>query len=150
MISSVHDRDLANPDSAIRVVENNVAIIVGSMPAFAKFLRLYVAEFSVIRSLRTKLSRAFSSGNSPNSSRLPSAGPIGTIGSPNEPKKAPRPYYEMSDLQPTRTQITVDGDAPHGSSSATINQGGGGITKTIDVVQHSQPGHHSQSVEQLL
>jgi hypothetical protein len=37
------------------IIENNVAIIVGSLPAFVIFMRKYVAELSAYKSLRSML-----------------------------------------------------------------------------------------------
>lgn len=54
------------------IVENNVAIIVGSLPAFANFLRIYVHDTALVRSLRSKLSSR--SGDSKGSTRRSSGG----------------------------------------------------------------------------
>ncbi|KAL2291454.1 hypothetical protein FJTKL_12851 [Diaporthe vaccinii] len=77
------------------LIENNVAIIVGSMPAFASFLRQYVPELSFIKSLKSKLLRDSSKGSSGFDSNQPLPQKFRNTGSSVPSKEGP--YYELSE-----------------------------------------------------
>ncbi|KAJ8122587.1 hypothetical protein ONZ43_g1255 [Nemania bipapillata] len=123
------------------VVENTVAIVVGCMPAFAKFFKLYLADLPPIRSLRTKIwgSSAYSSSKS--AEPLPN----GTFGSPIKPKKALNHYYELTESGFAQTQVTVRQD-----ENVAADSGEAGIIRTLSVSQQSGPDSKPESVEKLL
>ncbi|RYP58942.1 hypothetical protein DL769_008747 [Monosporascus sp. CRB-8-3] len=111
------------------VVENNVAIIVGCMPIIANFMRLHMAELSIIRSMRTKL-RGSSNNHSYESSKVMPSLPNGTFGSPNMPRRPPHQYYELTDSVLMQTQITVTDEDRLRGTNKYPNQGDAGIVRT--------------------
>ncbi|KAI7775502.1 hypothetical protein LA080_006745 [Diaporthe eres] len=87
------------------LVENNVAIIVGSMPAVATFVRVYVSESTIIKTLRSKIRRTHDSelSKDPRSSfRKPN---LATFGSPNVQRPG---NYELTDPTVTAAQVIPD------------------------------------------
>lgn len=93
-------------DNARRMVENNIAIIVGSMPAVATFVRVYVSELGAIKALRLTL-RSIKGGDRSGGESKPSFGreDLATIGSPN----ARRPgSHELTGITATTAQPIPD------------------------------------------
>ncbi|KAF2829893.1 hypothetical protein CC86DRAFT_391950 [Ophiobolus disseminans] len=84
------------------IIESNVSIIVGSMPAFANFMRKYVAESSLFKSLRSRL---FGSNSGSNKS-WPQVNSIATIGGTGIKRKVPS-SFELSERGTVDSQITV-------------------------------------------
>ncbi|KAK3689097.1 hypothetical protein B0T22DRAFT_377891 [Podospora appendiculata] len=132
------------------VAENNVAIIVGSMPAFASFMRVHVAQSASFQSLRSKFvgSRGGSSGKSGYSSSEGGGGgrplpgdPRGTFGSPMQARKPG--YYELNDTELMKSQFsTVDNStisAPMTMRSGLRDQDleQGRIVRTVDIFQQT-------------
>ncbi|KAK7708154.1 hypothetical protein SLS64_006976 [Diaporthe eres] len=87
------------------LVENNVAIIVGSMPAVATFVRIYVSESTIIKTLRSKIRLTHDTelSKDPRSSlRKPN---LATFGSPNVQRPG---NYELTDPTITAAQVIPD------------------------------------------
>ncbi|KAI0003883.1 hypothetical protein F4779DRAFT_630576 [Xylariaceae sp. FL0662B] len=126
------------------VVENSMAIVVGSMPAFANFVRLHVAELWPIRSLRSKF-HSSRTGYSYGSSAAGAAPlPNGTFGSP--PRKPPHHYYELTDTTLMQTQVTAPDEEIHHTADAE-NQRQAGIMRTVDISRQSRFENLSASVQ---
>ncbi|KAI1747595.1 hypothetical protein F4782DRAFT_418361 [Xylaria castorea] len=119
-------------------VESNVAIIVGSMPAFASFMRLHVFESNRFQTLRSKFGGH--SGERGQSGNVPAPPLHGTIGSPVYRKKVRPPYYELNDtiLLNSTYAGTVDGGKDLATPS--LESGQNGILQTTNVTQ----GSHQQ------
>ncbi|KAK3317337.1 hypothetical protein B0T19DRAFT_405038 [Cercophora scortea] len=131
------------------VAENNVAIIVGSMPAFASFMRVHVAQSASFQSLRSKFIGG-SGGSSGKSGYSSSEGgghvglpgdPRGTFGSPmNVARKQPG-YYELNDTELMKSQFstvdnsTISGTPVKGMREQEMEEGR--IVRTVDIVQLS-------------
>ncbi|CAJ2508297.1 Uu.00g094830.m01.CDS01 [Anthostomella pinea] len=122
------------------IVENNVAIIVGSLPAFANFLRLHVSETAFYKSLRSRLGSG-SKGQISDFKQKDSwqKRTLRTFGSPQ--KHHPR-YHELSDSVIHMSQVTVPEEAfvPRRESDQ-------GIYRTVGF---SQEEHTRQSWERLV
>jgi hypothetical protein len=88
------------------MIENNVAIIVGSLPAFVVFMRRYVAELSAYKSLRSVLSN-----HSPESKEDWQQKDIETFGGSGKQRKKTS-YYELSDIT-TLNQESTGPDEDH-------------------------------------
>ncbi|ORY06676.1 hypothetical protein BCR34DRAFT_571221 [Clohesyomyces aquaticus] len=108
------------------IIENNVAIIVGSLPAFASFMRKYVTETSVYRTLRSRL---FSS-QLDTKDGWQQQDSIQTIGSSGKQRKR-LPYYELSDISTVKSHITVPGEP----DAAAENKHQDGIVCTVGLTQ---------------
>ncbi|KAF2966392.1 hypothetical protein GQX73_g7171 [Xylaria multiplex] len=90
------------------IAENNVAIIVGSLPAFANFLRTYVSQATFYKSLRSKLSFGSSNYASDTDQHgLPRNRSLWTFGSP--PKRQLQ-YHELSNSAILTSRVTVPDD----------------------------------------
>jgi hypothetical protein len=142
LVSFVAIKQRSHIDQTGSVVENTVAIVVGCMPAFAKFSRLYIANLTPIRLLRSKIWGSSSYGSS-NTQGPP---PNGTFGSP-KPKQGAQ-YYELTESTLTQTQIYSPQGDPHGK--AVTSSGEPGILRTVSFTQQSWPENKAQSVDQLL
>ncbi|KAI1330303.1 hypothetical protein F5Y16DRAFT_34350 [Xylariaceae sp. FL0255] len=105
------------------MTEHNVALIVGSMPAFAGFITLHIA--GSFKSLRSKLLGQDSSSGDPSKSWTPLEG-----AESNEHRK-PRAnaYYYNIDDTTWNTQTTIV-NAPQ--SRPALQEGSPGILKTTD------------------
>ncbi|KAK3317713.1 hypothetical protein B0T19DRAFT_435452 [Cercophora scortea] len=75
-------------------VENNIAIIVASMPAFAKFTRIYIAELGPVKRIVSRIRRGRLNSSTSLSKMTPPRNPINTYGSPL-PRKPPSSNYDM-------------------------------------------------------
>ena len=98
------------------MIENTIAILVGCAPAFASFLRLYIGDSVMWRSLRSSLRSTFrgeSRGGAASDGSKPGAqSPAwGTIGSPRSHLR-PRPgeTLEFTDSQLLKTDATTHYD----------------------------------------
>ncbi|KAI1179906.1 hypothetical protein F4777DRAFT_599844 [Nemania sp. FL0916] len=115
-------------------VENNVAIIVGSMPAFARFMRVHILNSETFRGWKSRFGGRYS-GRQGSSKNGPLAPLHGTIDSPSPRKKARPPYYELNDTEVLRSAYvgTVESrpDAPVEPSHI-------GILRITDVRRESQ------------
>ncbi|KAK6953886.1 hypothetical protein Daesc_003848 [Daldinia eschscholtzii] len=122
------------------IVENNVAIIVGSLPVFVNFLRLYVYESAIYKSLRSKLSFGSRDGVSgfEQGGSWPDQAPW-TYGSPQE--RQPQ-YHELTSSAVLSSQVTV----PEGALNTT-RRSDQGIPLTVDIPQEVQA---HQSLERLV
>ncbi|KAM4066412.1 hypothetical protein HRG_000516 [Hirsutella rhossiliensis] len=124
------------------LIENNVAIVVGAMPAFASFLRIHVSDLVLFRSLRSKLRPNGNSGFSPSNSKASSPKKeLATIGSP--PRQ--RLYYELSETALVKSQTTVCSRG-HGDGFPESQVGKFGILRSTEVTQKSRPQSDSSSV----
>ncbi|KAK0616094.1 hypothetical protein B0T17DRAFT_540195 [Bombardia bombarda] len=132
------------------VAENNVAIVVGSMPAFANFMRLHVAELPTIRSLRSKLWSGSSNDKSGFGSSGEVANPVATFGSP-QPRK-PAAYYELTESAIMRSQFTTvhEEGVVQKSTGQNGNESGNGIVRTMDIFQQSRRRDEPQSTDHLV
>ncbi|KAK8079212.1 hypothetical protein PG994_003019 [Apiospora phragmitis] len=108
--------------------ESNIAIVVGSMPAFSNFMKLHVLESRAFQSLRSTfgVSSATEKGT-------PIRPPHGTIGSPAERKRKPA-YYELTDTNIMNSRYTVDVEDDREAQAVQPGQ----ILKTMDVRQESR------------
>lgn len=121
-----------------RIIENNVAIIVGSLPAFAGFMRKYVAQSSVYKSLRSML---FSSSLDSKDDRQQKDS-IKTFGGSGKQRKK-LSYYELSDRTTLKSQITVP-DETHMAADNTYQNG------IVHTAGSTQQEHKARSVDRLV
>jgi hypothetical protein len=96
-----------------RIIETNIALIVGCMPASAQFVSVYIRGSSFIKSLRSR-------GRTRDAS-APSKDVI-TFGSNQTPRR--NTYYELTDTMLLETQATIRDDTSerdhhHAKSSST-------------------------------
>ncbi|KAI0100870.1 hypothetical protein GGR51DRAFT_531253 [Nemania sp. FL0031] len=82
------------------MVENNVAPIVGSMPAFATFVKVYVSESTIVKTLRSTF---FTSQSSPSDVSKDQSTKLRTFGSPS--RHVPG-YYELTETT-MKSQSTI-------------------------------------------
>ncbi|KAK3689478.1 hypothetical protein B0T22DRAFT_513889 [Podospora appendiculata] len=75
-------------------VENNIAIIVASMPAFAKFTRIHIAELGPVKRILSRIKRGRLNSSTSLSNITPPRNPVNTYGSPM-PRKPPSSNYDM-------------------------------------------------------
>ncbi len=138
-----HSISCAHPLSSIiennvAIIENNVAIIVGSLPAFAAFLRKYLVETSAYKSLRSLL---LPSKPSSAASKWDLKQGVETFGGGGKARKKVS-YFELSEVATLKTQTT----GSHESSWAPGHNPHGSILRTIDVFQEerkaSMPGQN--------
>lgn len=114
------------------LIENNVAIIVGSMPAFASFLRNYGPDLSFFRSLRSRLMGGSSKGASSFGSSRPL--PPKPSDFDSSPPSKEGPYYELSDAGFLESQITATQDIQNG-----VKPGNDGIYRSVELMQSQEP-----------
>ncbi|KAI0473338.1 hypothetical protein GGR56DRAFT_698381 [Xylariaceae sp. FL0804] len=123
------------------VVENNVAIIVGSLPSFTTFVRIYIADTQFYKSLQSRIS---SRNKSNATGDFQSDGwrnrTEWTYGSPRKEQK--KDYHELSDSMILRSNIAVP-QLPPPSKGAS----GTGILRTVEF---SQEQYMRQSSERLV
>lgn len=122
------------------MVEHNIALMVGCMPAFAGFLKTHAAELpAFLQSLCSKLCRRSHSGIRNTAESLPKANNSWDNGIQRGGRK-PHPYhYELNDTVPI-TQTDIYGtDPPCSQSKLTSFRGDYGMTKTAELYQTSQP-----------
>lgn len=103
------------------MVENNIAIIVGSMPAVATFARVYVSELKVIKALRFKLRRTKSDSSGGESKPSFGRNDLATIGSPNARRLG---SHELTGTTATTAQTISDKDYNSLSSIRTVENDG--------------------------
>lgn len=93
------------------IIEINVANIVASMPAFAGFVRRYIASSSFLQALKMRIHSSSSSRNqsprwpSRNSTQKSSTGAF-------KPPVSRSDYCELGELGPTFTESQVYGNGP--------------------------------------
>lgn len=126
-----------------RLIENNVTIIVGPMPAFAGFLRLHVAGSATFKSLRSRILRVTGSSGHTGSSRGI------TDQSNRRPKVEDRTfaalpqarfYHELKKVAVpglVRTKVSVSRAEDEYSSPQGYN-GVHGVWRSVEVVQESR------------
>ncbi|KAI2608033.1 hypothetical protein GGR54DRAFT_393506 [Hypoxylon sp. NC1633] len=122
------------------IVENNISLIVGSLPAFSSLVRIYLANSALYQSLRSKLSWNRSGRISKLEQRESGQRRRQwTYGSPS--KRQPQ-FHELSDSALLESRITVPEHA------ITADQmGGQGIVRTVGF---SQEVHTYESLERLI
>lgn len=127
------------------VVENGVAIMVSCAPGCAKFSRVYVSEWKVIKSLRSTL------GGSNNSKSGEKSKP--SWDQPSDPnrertgrrfgRQVHHEFDELSDTLILQTASSV-GTAARDETTSTVTESqapkSSGIARTIDITQES---HHA-------
>ncbi|KAI1127996.1 hypothetical protein F5Y10DRAFT_292354 [Nemania abortiva] len=119
------------------MTEHNIALIVGSMPAFAGFFKLHIAG-----SINSMMSRLL--GTETTASKSRTSWPSKISGSGKSDKVAapkPRPnayYYELDDVT-LSTQTTVANMPPN---TATVREGEHGILKTVGFSNDSTTSSH--------
>ncbi|KAH8200668.1 hypothetical protein TruAng_005132 [Truncatella angustata] len=119
------------------VVENNVAITVASMPAFATFMRVHISKNPSLQKFLTKLSGSSTSRSYGFSGATLTPPANAAFGSPSR-KNASDNYYELNDSVLLSTQITVaDDEQPFARSMG--GAGDTGIMRTAMISQHSEP-----------
>ncbi|KAI0490290.1 hypothetical protein F4859DRAFT_457543 [Xylaria cf. heliscus] len=133
------------------MIENDVAIIVGSMPSFSHFIRDRVAGSSLLKSIVTALRSTHDGGTTGKSSKFNRSWP--------SPPKRPyvlksRPHSEdgigltglhRGLMQNRTTHASVEGSWKIGPQHG---QEPGGIIRTVDVFQHVQ--YHPESTDNLV
>ncbi|KAK7959421.1 uncharacterized protein PG986_004275 [Apiospora aurea] len=112
--------------------EANIAIVVGSMPAFSNFMKLHVLESRAFQTLRSTLGVG-SSSEKGSGERGPVRPLHGTIGSPAGPKRKPA-YHELTDSNILNSRYTVD--VENNSEAQAVQPGH--ILRTMDVRQESR------------
>ncbi|KAI0544085.1 hypothetical protein F4679DRAFT_60721 [Xylaria curta] len=118
-VQSLTDSGWQSGQLAIAVVtENNVAIIVGSLPAFSNFLRTYVSQRAFFKSLSPKLRfHSKSHANDPENKGSPEEQTLWTFGSPRKQKPE---YDKLTDTAILKSNVSVLEDAiikPLGTAS---------------------------------
>ncbi|ROW17427.1 hypothetical protein VPNG_00982 [Cytospora leucostoma] len=125
------------------VAENNVAIVVGCMPAFAKFVKLLSTRISSLRS------RSNSHGSNKDSCEawetpppLSQADDITALPA----QMSPRDYHDLSDTMLLQTQVSIAGGGRLPMQYTEHNREPG-IVRTMGIDQQgSQREEHTQSV----
>lgn len=97
-------------------MENNVAVVVGSLPAFAHFMRVYVSDSFILKSLRSRLSTTKTSNyesTTAKSATQQSRDVMWTFGTgpPRERQQRGSVYYELNE-GPALRMSTKDDAAP--------------------------------------
>lgn len=115
------------------IIEQNLAIIVGSMPAFAAFVKLSFAQSNLVSSLRSRLRGHSELDESKTDPTLAAA--IETIGHRRGNPRNKQYYYELDDsLLDTRatvaTHVFESNPDPH--TTEDVEQG---IMRTTSVTQ---------------
>ncbi|KAJ2996333.1 hypothetical protein NUW58_g1005 [Xylaria curta] len=129
------------------LIEMNIALIICSTPAFASFMRNYVMQSKIFRSLQSSL------GGSRSGPRR--SGLFRTVLDPNRPRtgrdkqkpsgeKDAGRYIEMSDTWLLKSGATVDVEAPNVANKPSQNEPGEPseglkVVKTVDVEHFSVP-----------
>lgn len=112
LMSSTDSSWLGAQATMCSLIETNIALIVGCMPAFAQFVTIYVGGSAFIKSLRSRLlSRSGPTRDStvpskdvPNDHSLK----LASYGSKQPPRR--NNYYELTDTMLLETQTTIQGD----------------------------------------
>ncbi|KAF2637149.1 hypothetical protein P280DRAFT_530828 [Massarina eburnea CBS 473.64] len=122
------------------IIENNVAIIVGSLPAFANFIRKYIGQSSIYKSLRSKL---FSSSLGASTEDGRQQDNVETIGGGSGKRGKKPACFKLGDGTELEWKISVPGE--------TYNPGEGrygeGIVKTVGIEPWESA---SESMERLV
>lgn len=119
------------------LIENNVAIIVGSMPAFASFLRAYGPDLSFFKSLRTRLLRGNSKGDLSFGSTQPL--PQKPREFDSSPPSKDGPYYELSEPGFLESQVTTAHDTEN-----KAKHGHDGIYRSVELTQKQDSLYSSE------
>lgn len=137
----------------LRLIESNVAIIVGCMPGFAQLLKAHTGGSSFFTSLRSRVRDAMARGSSgsKNSSKRhvldgsenPSLGAAWTAPLPNSKRR--QDYYEMSDTVLLNSQIMASGERREPKTSSQE-----GIVRCVDISQQWHSQHYPDSREDLV
>lgn len=102
------------------LVETNVAIIVGCMPAFAQLLKVHIGGSPAFKSLRSRL---FGSGSHPSETWSKEERPkLATFGA--TPQNGRRAYRELTDTVLLNSQATVIDNAPAAPANGIIRSVG--------------------------
>ncbi|KAH8892600.1 hypothetical protein GQ53DRAFT_822805 [Thozetella sp. PMI_491] len=112
--------------SITTIVENNVAIIVGSMPAFANFFKVQVVQSNSFQSFRSRFSKK---GLGTSDFHSDPHTPIRTFGSSGQKQHH---YYELDENALLRSQCTSNGEV-----LVTPGMPDGGIVRTVGVYQQN-------------
>lgn len=113
------------------LIESNVAIIVGCMPAFSHFWKQYVGGSALLKSLRSRLrgKGSISSNTSEQTDKIssPELAPWAAA----KPPGRQRYHYDLPDANISESQVTSseDGRGPLDSSA-------NGIIHSMDIFQH--------------
>ncbi|KAI0891048.1 hypothetical protein F4806DRAFT_484457 [Annulohypoxylon nitens] len=99
------------------IVENNVAIIVGSLPAFSNFLRIHISQSTFYKSLQSKLSSR--SGGHISDTEQGGSWPKRTAWTYGSPQSRKPQYQELSDSVILMSHVTV----PDGAVTAAHESG---------------------------
>jgi len=113
------------------IIENNVALIVSSSPAFATFMRVHVSESAIFKSLRSRISRisnSYASGRSSASRVRSFIDPKPELFAHQSP---PGPYNELTDLAKLSTTDASD-------LTIGLRKGDVGIVRNVQIDQVSQ------------
>lgn len=114
-----------------------MAIIVGSMPAFASFLRAYGPDLSFFKSLRTRLLRGNSKGDLSFGSTQPL--PQKPREFDSSPPSKDGPYYELSEPGFLESQVTTAHDTEN-----KAKHGHDGIYRSVELTQKQDSLYSSE------
>ncbi|KAK0747390.1 hypothetical protein B0T21DRAFT_277230 [Apiosordaria backusii] len=107
ILSSNDSNWLAAITSMASLVETNIALIVGCMPACAQLAKVYIGESAFYKSLRSRLLPS-SRGGSLSKENVPQVH-VATFGSNQTPRR--KEYYELTDTQLLETRTGTRDDA---------------------------------------
>ena len=124
--------------SICRMVEHNVALIVGCMPGFAGLIKTKIPNSSLYQSFRSKLGGSSYGGGSSNLSKPTLPGHYAASMGKNDTRRSRMHYYEMDELvNSPKTQVTTvryQSDSPQ----RLLAEDERGILRTTDVAQSYQ------------
>ncbi|KAK9423295.1 hypothetical protein SUNI508_04189 [Seiridium unicorne] len=121
--------------SITTIVENNVAIIVGSMPAFATFLKVHVAQSTSVQALLSRFSKKKQDTSGFQSDQQT---PLRTFGS-SEPKG--HPYYALTESALLKSQCSTSGE-----TMPTLKSPDKAILRTSGIPQQTDTTHQKSQV----
>lgn len=114
------------------LIESNVAIIVGCMPAFSQLWKIHVGGSDFFKSLRSRLRGKSSMGSNNSGDKDKNGSPEMVAWAHTQPPGVRRNNYEMSDTNLLKSQVT------HGSGSKPLGSSQDGIVRPVDISQHWQ------------
>ncbi|KAK4164099.1 hypothetical protein QBC43DRAFT_379012 [Cladorrhinum sp. PSN259] len=100
ILTSKDSNWLAAITSMASLVETNIALIVGCMPACAHLAKIYIGESAFYKSIKSRL-LSISGGGTATNENAPQVH-VATIGSDQSPRR--KQYYELTDTQLLETQ----------------------------------------------
>lgn len=120
------------------MLEDNIAIIVGCMPAFAAFMKAYVGGSTFIKSLRTRIFGGKSkSGSLVLNENLQGPIPVPFVQDKEREAHRNHYYYELNDTIPmTQTEVVAQNPRQQNFNPQEDERG---IMKTVNLSQIYHP-----------